>query len=435
MKLIKKNYALLLFLTGMSIITAQEIELSISGAQQAQMPLAIIVLDEANNDLNDIATTIRKDLQFTDQFKPCITKYDANLPKKLLRKRLQNLGSTGTPIALCISSESQNSISWRLYDTVQCSMICGKKYTKNSSVVRGWAHAIADEAWKTLTGNDGFFSSRIAYCKTSRNKKGHTIKKIYIADFDGSNEELLVDLPTLTIAPRWHPKKPSISYSEYADTNVELMSMSIDKKRKRLSNFDGVNMLASFSPNGKAMTYCSSRGSGSCQIYLMKDNNLKRCTNNTGNNSSPIFIDEDHLCFCSNFQTNRPQIYIANIKTGHLQRITKGGYCTSPSYCKKNKKIAYHAMINGAMQVMIYDCATKTHTQLTKSGGNKHEVSWSPCGTQLLFVHEIPQKNSRLSSFNLLTNKSKYVTSANDQCSYSHWGPIYPQFCTTMECN
>ena len=92
-------------------------------------------------------------------------------------------------------------------------------------------------------------------------------------------------------------------------------------------------------------------------------------------------------------------------------------------------------MINGAMQVMIYDCATKTHTQLTKSGGNKHEVSWSPCGTQLLFVHEIPQKNSRLSSFNLLTNKSKYVTSANDQCSYSHWGPIYPQFCTTMECN
>ena len=81
MKLIKKNYALLLFLTGMSIITAQEIELSISGAQQAQMPLAIIVLDQANNDLNDIATTIRKDLQFTDQFKPCITKYDANLPK------------------------------------------------------------------------------------------------------------------------------------------------------------------------------------------------------------------------------------------------------------------------------------------------------------------------------------------------------------------
>jgi len=422
----KKLYIVLL--STIVTLTAGEIELAVSGAQQAQMPIAIMVLDETNSELNDIAATIKKDLQFTDQFKPYIKNCAAQLPKKVLRKHMQKLCADGTPLALCISSESPGTIEWRLYETMECSMIQGKKHTKNNSPIRGWSHAIADEIWKKLTGNDSFFFSRIAYCKDSKNGKGHTIRKVYIADFDGTNEELLVDLPTITVAPRWHPNKPRITYAEYTNTNVELMSISMDKKRKSLSNFEGINMLASFSPDGKAMAYCSSRGSGSCQIYLLKDGTLKRCTNNPGNNSSPIFIDQDHLCFCSDFQAGNPQIYIGNITTGHLQRITLGGYCTSPSYCPKTNKIAYHKMIHGTMQIMMYDCTSKTHTQLTRTSGNKHEVSLSPCGTQLLFAHEISHKNTRLSYLNLLTNKTKYLTSANEQCSYPHWGPVYPKF-------
>lgn len=421
----KKLYFLLFIST---FIYAEEIELTVSGAQQATMPIAIIVLDETNSILNQVAEFIKKDLEFTDQFKPCIKKYNAQLPKKTLRKDIKNLSSAGIPLALCLNSTAKDNIQWRLYDTMQCSMIQAKKHTNKSTILRAWAHTIADEVWKTLTGNDGFFSSRIVYCKDSKNKNGHTIRKVYCADFDGTNEELLVDVATICVAPRWHPTKPRISYSEYADTNVRLMSVGMDKQRKPLSNFDGINMLASFSDDGTTMTYCSSRGSGSCQIYLLTNDALKRCTNNTGNNTSPIFIDEDHLCFCSDFQTGSPQIYIANIKTGHLQRITPGGYCTSPSYYKKTNKIAYHKMIHGIMQLMIYDCGTKTHTQLTKSKGNKHEVSWSPCGTQLLFVHEISTKNSRLSTFNLLTHKTKYLTNTKDQCSYPHWSPCYQTF-------
>lgn len=407
---------------------AQDIALTISGAQQAQIPIAIIIIDGKNSELNDIANVIKKDLQFTDQFKASITKCNANISNKILKKNIQNLCNQGVPLALCISMESKNSIAWRLYDTMQCSMICGKKYSKKSAVTREWAHAIANETLQSLTGNEGFFSSRIAYCKDSKNDKNQMIRKIYVADFDGSNEELLVDLPTVAIAPRWHSTKPRILYSEYAKTNVELMSISMHKKRKLVANFDGINMLANYSPNGKSFSYCSSRGSGSCQIYLVDNGNLKRCTQNTGNNTSPIFIDEHHLCFCSDFQKGNPQIYIGNLQTGHLQRVTHGGYCTTPSYCPKTRKIAYHKMIQNAMQIMVYDCATKTHTQLTKNAGNKHEASWSPCGTQLLFAHEVPGKNSQLCVLNLLTNKTKYITSAQNICSYPHWGPIYQAF-------
>lgn len=421
----KKLY-LLLFITLHAQAT-HDIELTISGAQQAQMPIALIVLDKANDELNEVTATIKKDLLFTDQFSPSIKKYDANLSKQNLKKEIQKLCNNNIPLALCLTNKS-NSVEWRLYDTISCTMIQGKKYIKHNAIARAWAHAIADELYKTLTDNNGFFSSRIAYCKDGKNDKGNTIRNVYIADFDGSNEELLVDLPTITVAPRWHTHKANIAYSEYANTNVELMSVAMDKARTPIANYEGINMLATFAPDGNTMAYCASRGSGSCQIYLVKNGKLKKCTNNPGNNTSPIFIDNDHLCFCSDFQTGNPQLYIAHITTGHLRRITPGGYCTSPSYCPQTNKIAYHKMIQGTMQIMTYDCAAKTHTQLTTSAGNKHEASWSPCGTQLLFAHEVPHKTSRLCSLNLLTNKTKYITRIDDECSYPHWGPCYKTF-------
>jgi len=317
-----------LYLTLLCTLATQadDISLTISGAQQAQMPIALIVLDKTNKELNEVAAVIKKDLCFTDQFNPFIKQY-ASVSPKTLKKDMQKLCHKGVPLALCLNNTA-TAIEWRLYDTTSCSTIQGKKYTKDNHITRSWAHAIADETWKTLTGNDPFFSSRIAYCKDSKNDKGTTIRKLYIADFDGSNEELLVDLPTITVGPRWHPKKTTISYSEYANTNVELMSVAMDKIRTPIANYEGINMLAAFSPDGKSMAYCASRGSGSCQIYLRKNGKLKKCTDNPGNNTSPIFIDNDHLCFCSDFQTGNPQIYIANVQTGHMRRITTGGYCT-----------------------------------------------------------------------------------------------------------
>jgi TolB protein len=438
----KKIYTLFLC-TIITLIQAEEIELapitlsvSKESARQTQMPIAIIIFDEKNNELNTIANTIKEDLAFTDQFKPYIKKCDADIPKKELRKNIQQLANAGTPLALCIKTQSPQNIEWRLYDTMQCTMLQGKKYKKRGTAVRGWAHGIADEVRKTLTGSDPIFSSKLAYCKDAQDAQGHTIRKIYIADFDGNNEELLVDLSSIAIAPRWHIKKPELFYSEYTDTNVQLKSIDVKKGKKKkivqektIPPFEtSITMYISFYENGQDYVFCASRGNGSCQIYLNKNDNLKRCTKNIGNNISPIVMDKERICFCSDFQKGNPQLYIGNIETGHLQRFTKGGYCTSPSYCPKNNKIAYHMMIQGTMQIMLYDCVTKIHAQFTSSAGNKHEASWSPDGTYLLYSHEQGYNKSRLVSSNVLTNTTKYLTSANDYCSYPHWSPCYQTF-------
>src|SRR5436190_16023766 len=136
-----KKLFTLLFCTTL-YIQAQDISLTVSGAQQTQMPIAIMILDKTNEELNQVAITIKKDLQFTDQFTPVIKKLDTLVSTKNIIKEMQKLCNKGIPLALCLSNKSDN-IEWRLYDTMSRTMIQGKKYIKQTPTIRAWAHTIA----------------------------------------------------------------------------------------------------------------------------------------------------------------------------------------------------------------------------------------------------------------------------------------------------
>lgn len=412
-------------------INSQKVELTVSGSQKAQMPITLFVLDESEQ-LTILAQRIQKDLSFTGQF--CVTtqQFPTGKSKKELLTKIKALFLDGTPLAICINAHTEKSIEWRIYETAQISMIEGKEYKKRGKAIRGWAHAIADDIWTTLTGQKGFFSSRIAYCKEHYRKKGLPLKQMYIADFDGSNEELLVDGKTIIVTPRWHAdiNNPLLFFSEYTNKNVRLVATNMKKQHKVTSNFDGINMMPGFSPDGKRVIYSASHGSGHCQLYHYYDNSLTQCTNNKGNNVSASFIDDDHICFCSDAPTGCPHIYTLELSTNSITPITKNGYCTSPTYCPITNSIFYHRMIKGVMQICLYDYATKQHKQLTTGGGNKHEASCSPCGTQLLFAHEYAPTKSRIENLNLITNKITHISTQGHNCSYPHWSPCYSSFPT-----
>lgn len=147
-----------------------------------------------------------------------------------------------------------------------------------------------------------------------------------------------------------------------------------------------------------------------------------------GNNISPsISANGKIIYFCSDFKTGRPQIYSYNLERKEFKRITGGGYCASPSYSNKRNALAYAKMINGAMQLFLYDIKTKLHMQLTSNYGNKEECSWSPCGNYLIFSVE-RSNTSRIAMLNLLTQKLSYLTPIVDRCSYPAWSSYYAEF-------
>jgi len=434
MKKMKTFYALSLLLLSPHLI-ADEINQEASPAmmvqvapkEHAKLNLFIGLVGDCSDELREIASIIKNDLEFSQQFNVTVRTIDSVNSKKLITSIFEQ----GYPMAVFLNEgNKQNSIEWRVYDTTQVAMLKGAKYVKRGDILRGWAHNIADTLWETLAGQPGFFSTKIAYAKDIAHSKKKKIKYIYIADYDGSHEQELVNAPTISIAPRWNndSKSPTVFYSEYTNSNIRLVGINMKKKRKIASNFDGVNMLLAFSIDGKSIAYCASHGGGNCHLYYYDSGVFKKLTNNGGNNVSPTFsADGKSLFLCSDFQTGKPQIYRYTMAYDTLERLTFDGYCASPNYCCAQNKLAYVKIVNGIAQLFSYDVESKQHTQLTFDAGNKEECSWSPCGNFLLFSYE-KGESSRIAMLNTITNKRQYLTPEKQSCSYPAWSPAYYEF-------
>jgi len=411
--------------------------LDVHASTHAKVPLLIGIKGAYDTDLTEVGRLIEKDLTFSGQFAITVQNFDNTLTKSTIK----TLFKKAYPIAVFLNytDDARNAIEWRVYDTMHAQMIAGKKYTKRGNINVGWAHNIADTLWPVLTGQLGFFSTKIAYCKAIPNNKGTSMKHICIADYDGNNEQVLVNTPTVNIMPRWNKDthKPLLFYSEYTNENVRMVMTDMKGNRHIAANHDGINMLASFSDDGKKVVHCASHDNGTCQLYYQDKKNIKRITytdpktNNTlmdGNNISPCLSkDGTTVYFCSDFLTGHPQIYSYHLQEERLEPITTGGYCACPTYCPRTNTLAYTKRINGVMQLCLYDIAHKKHVQLTHDASNKDECSWSPCGNYLLVAMEQAGQN-RIAMYNLPTHAFHYVTAACVQCDYPAWSQTYATY-------
>lgn len=409
-------------------VQEKTISVSVAPTKFEKIKLLLGLMGNCSQELLEVAAQIKKDLEFTGQFTVVVR----TVTDMHAKKEVTQLSEQGYLFALFMDGEKNGAIDWRVYDTAQALMLKGEKYTKRGDLVRGWAHNIADNVWKVLAGQEGFFSTKIAYCKEIKQPKKRAVKHVYVADYDGSNEQVLVNAPTINIAPRWNHDKqnPLLFYSDYTNENVRLIAVNMKKQRKIASNFDGINMLPSFSADGKRVVYCLSKGKGSCQLYLYENGKMNQLTNNAGNNVSPCFAHRDsRIVFCSDYQTGFPQIYSYDFGSKEIDRITDGGYCASPSYCAKNDCVVYSKKINGVMQLVQYNMRTQEHVQLTADAGHKEESAWSACGNFILYSVEERGK-SRIALLNLLTKEQRFITPSHASCTYPAWSPLYEQFIT-----
>src|SRR5579885_218879 len=405
------------------------VQCSVTATAHEKIKLLLVIVGHTTQELTDLVAVIKKDLEFSRQFDVAVT----SVPELSNKSDLKEAATRGYSLAIFINAESRsNAIEWRLYDTQLAEMVKGTKYHKRGELVRGWAHNISDMLWPELTAQDGFFSTKIAYCKEISDKRHrHKLKHIFVADYDGSNEQRVIATPTINVAPRFNKdqNKPLLFYSESTNANIRMMIADLQGHAKVASNFDGVNMLPSFTADGSKLVYCASHGHGDCQLYYYDKKTFKQLTDNKGNNISPSFSDDGRLLFyCSDAQSGKPQIYCFNMVTGTQTQITFGPEpCFSPSYCSKNGKLAYAKMIKGTMQLFICDEKTGNHRQLTFDAGSKDECSWSPCGNYLLYSTEKGNKG-RIAMLNLLTNEHRFITAGNEVCSYPTWSPSYAQY-------
>ncbi len=273
--------------------------------------------------------------------------------------------------------------------------------------VRTLAHKISDSIYHRLTGERGYFNSRILYVSESLRGK-RLWKRLAIMDYDGANHRFLTNQRrTIVLNPRFSSDGKTAIYTALTkkSSSIRLIDLSRGKRETVLPLGAGLVYAARFSPNGKSIIYAQSL-SGNSEIftYSLSSGKRRRLTINRAIDTSPSFSpDGGYISFVSD-RSGKPQIYTMTRRGGNVQRVSfSAGSFSTPVWSPRGDKIAFTRQLYGRFAVGVMDI-DGSNMRILSEGFRVEGPSWSPNGRVLVFFKKDPTpKGKRIGRSRLLT--------------------------------
>ena len=161
-------------------------------------------------------------------------------------------------------------VKFRVYD-----VFAGQELGKGLQLAgtrAGWrrmAHKVADQVYTRITGEGGYFDSRVVYVSET-GPKDNRKKRLAIMDYDGANNQFLTDSSAIVLAPRFSPTGDRVLYTSYETGFPKIYVLDVASVGRRvLESRDGTMSFAPrFAPDGRKVVFSLESG-GNTDIYLM----------------------------------------------------------------------------------------------------------------------------------------------------------------------
>ena len=183
----------------------------------------------------------------------------------------------GKVIVTQASNTTSLTVQFRLYDVYGQSQLIASELTVPTPLDwRRLAHKVADEVYSRLTGDTGYFDSRIAFVSKTPGEEGFR-GRLAIMDQDGANAEFLLSGFSAVMNPRFSPTRQMILYGAYVPHPVYpqatllrtyLYDISNGRQEILAENPGSMEYSARFSPDGNSIAF-SRVVNGNADIYIM----------------------------------------------------------------------------------------------------------------------------------------------------------------------
>lgn len=360
---------------------AQKVYLDITSPGIRKLPVAIQTFS-GGSEISDI---VKDDLDFTGLFYIIDEKAHIEKPDHPFNQaNWKGLQAEVVVKGVVIKDQKLRAVI-SVYDVSDGREVLKKEYSASRALYRQFAHSIANDIFKILTGQQGIFRTRIVYI--GEKSKG---KEFFQMDWDGHrNYEMGVNGEIL-LAPRWSPDGSKLIYSKNKNRQWGIFILDIyTMKERNVLAQKGLNMTGNFLPNNREFVFVSSRD-GNSDIHIGDIINMqsRRLISSPWIDVSPSASpDGKKLLFVSN-RAGNPQIYISDINGSDPRKMTyEGSYNTSPVWSPKGDKIAFVSMSGGRHQIFLMNLDGSGLTQLTNSGNNE-EPSFSPDGRYIAYTSD-----------------------------------------------
>ncbi len=290
------------------------------------------------------------------------------------------------------SNNGKISVEFRLYDVFQQKQIVGKKYETSEKNWRRVAHIISDSIFKNITGEGGYFDTRIVYVAETGPKENKQ-KRLAIMDQDQSNHRFLTDGSYLVLTPRFSPNSQKITYMSYVNrNNPRVYIFDIETgKQEIVGEFPGMTFAPRFSPDGNqiVMSYTDPE-IGNSEIYILdlKTRISKRVTNNSSIDVSASFSPDGKKIVFNSDRSGRRHLYVSDNNGKNIKRISReaGSYYT-PVWSPRGDMIAFTKQEGGQFYIGVMEVDGSNERMIAKSF-HVEGPTWAPNGRFLMYFKE-----------------------------------------------
>ncbi|MFP6779140.1 MAG: Tol-Pal system beta propeller repeat protein TolB [Alphaproteobacteria bacterium] len=273
-----------------------------------------------------------------------------------------------------------------------------------SSKIKSWrriSHIISDKIYERLTGEEGYFDTRIVYISESGSQK-NKIKRLAIMDQDGGNHKYLTDGKSLVLTPRFSPNQQQITFFSYNGIKAGLkpsvyLYNLLSGKIEILGQFPGMSFAPRFSPDGSDLVMSlAQNGTTNIHIMNLKTKNTNQLTKGRSIDTSPSFSPDGKKIVFNSDRSGGQHLYVMKRNGNNAKRISfgRGSYAT-PVWSPRGDYIAFTKFTRGRFFIGLMR-PDGSEERLIAEGYLTEGPTWAPGGRVLSFFRQIPQQNGSM---------------------------------------
>lgn len=289
-----------------------------------------------------------------------------------------------------LRGDQRLDVGFRLYDPYRQCQLVSYQFTATQEQWRRIAHKISDIIYQRMTGEAGFFDSRVIFV-SEEGTQLNRINRLTIADQDGFNPTYLTQGDEVIMSPRFSLSQPDeITYVALGKdySRIYLYNLTTGR-RESLGEFDGQVLAPRFSNDGNKIAFSIIRG-GNTDVYVMdlRSRQITRLTSDPGIDTSPSFSPDGSQIVFTSDRSGSARLYVMRSDGSGQRPISRGGgIYTAPSWSPTGNLIAFTKQGGGRFSTGVMNADGSGERQLSSSYFEEGP-SWAPNGRYLMFARQ-----------------------------------------------
>ncbi|WP_406853455.1 Tol-Pal system beta propeller repeat protein TolB [Brevundimonas sp. BH3] len=295
-------------------------------------------------------------------------------------------------------ADGRVDVGFRLYDPYRQCQLVSYQFTATAEQWRRMAHKISDVVYQRLTGEQGYFDSRVLFVAESGSQTNRR-SRLTIVDQDGYNPVFLTQGDEVIMSPRFSTHNPDeVTYVALGKdySRIYLYNLATGR-RESLGEFDGQVLAPRFSHDGSKMAFSIIRH-GNTDVYVinLRTRQLSRLTSDPGIDTSPSFSPDGSQIVFTSDRSGSARLYTMRADGSGQRPISRGGgIYTAPAWSPRGDMIAFTKQSGGRFHTGVMN-TDGTGERILSSSYLEEGASWAPNGRYVMFARQSPGGDTRL---------------------------------------